>query len=48
MEGTEGAVAFVDVPVWSRNGENMDWWLKFALIPGPGEGWRIDYVTPSN
>lgn len=48
IEGPEGTVAYVEVPVVDRNGEHLDWFLKFALVPGLGEDWRIDYVTPSN
>lgn len=48
IETPEGIVALVDVPVWNQHGDDMDWFLKFALIPGSGEEWRIDYVTLSN
>ncbi len=37
----------VDAPVWDTAGRMMDWFFKFALMPGQGEEWQIDYVTAS-
>ena len=48
IETTEGLVVLADVPVWDREGNDMDWFFKFALGEGHGEEWCIDYVNPSN